>query len=91
MISDKDIEEYIPYGKKTTISIEDYNAGYAALFDVYGFKIVGESKKQLCLLGDDMKAVFIIFGLSKIVIHEKDIHCFYGKHGKFSTLRTDRI
>ena len=60
MIREKEIEEYIPKGKKTTITIEDYNAGYAAIFDVYGFKIVGKSKNHLCLLDDNMKTVFMI-------------------------------
>lgn len=91
LIREKEIEEYIPKGKKTTITIEDYNAGYAAIFDVYGFKIVGKSKNHLCLLDDNMKTVFIIFNISKAVSQGEDIHCLYGKHGKFATLRTDRI
>lgn len=39
LIGEKEIEEYIPKGKKTTITIDDCLAGYALKFEAYDRKI----------------------------------------------------
>jgi hypothetical protein len=39
LIREKEIEEYIPKGKKTTITIDDCLAGYALKFEAYDRKI----------------------------------------------------
>lgn len=51
LIREKEIEEYIPKGKKTTITIDDCLAGYALKFEAYGFRLIGSNKDNICFYG----------------------------------------
>lgn len=51
MIREKEIEEYIPKGKKTTITIDDCLSGYALKFEAYGFRLIGSNKDNICFYG----------------------------------------
>ena len=48
LIREKEIEEYIPKGKKTTITIDDCLSGYALKFEAYGFRLIGSNKDNIC-------------------------------------------
>ena len=51
LIREKEIEEYIPKGKKTTITIDDCLSGYALKFEAYGFRLIGSNKDNICFYG----------------------------------------
>ena len=80
LIREKEIEEYIPKGKKTTITIDDCLSGYALKFEAYGFRLIGSNKDNICFYGKNTKQI-----LSYIMLRISDL--------KMETIRycTDRI
>lgn len=89
MIREKQIEEYIPRGGRTEVTIDDCFAGYAVKFVVCSFSILGSRRNILCLTGEDKKAAFVLLNISEAIPEEDELLIYYGKDGRYVSMKTE--
>ena len=87
MIREKEIEEYIPKGKKTTITIDDCLSGYALKFEVYGFRLIGSNKDNICFYGKNNETNFVLYNVTDFRFKNGDYKILYGQNNSFVRLR----
>ena len=78
LIREKEIEEYIPKGKKTTITIDDCLSGYALKFEAYGFRLIGSNKDNI-----------VLYNVTDLRFKNGDYKILYGQNNSFVRLRAE--
>ena len=89
MIREKQIEEYIPSGRKTEVTIDDCFAGYAVKFVVCSFSILGSRQNTLCLMGEDRAVAFVLLNIIEAIPEEDELLIYYGKDGRYVSMKTE--
>lgn len=89
MIREKEIEEYIPKGKKTTITIDDCLSGYALKFEAYGFRLIGSNKDNICFYGKNNETNFVPYNVTDLRFKNGDYKILYGQNNSFVRLRAE--
>ena len=89
MIREKEIEEYIPKGKKTTITIDDCLSGYALKFEAYGFRLIGSNKDNICFYGKYNETNFVLYNVTDLRFKNGDYKILYGQNNSFVRLRAE--
>ena len=86
LIREKEIEEYIPKGKKTTITIDDCLSGYALKFEAYGFRLIGSNKDNICFYGKNNETNFVLYNVTDLRFKNGDYKILYGQNNSFVRL-----
>ena len=89
MIREKEIEEYIPKGKKTTITIDDCLSGYALKFEAYGFRLIGSNKDNICFYVKNNETNFVLYNVTDLRFKNGDYKILYGQNNSFVRLRAE--
>ena len=89
LIREKEIEEYIPKGKKTTITIDDCLSGYALKFEASGFRLIGSNKDNICFYGKNNEANFVLYNVTDLRFKNGDYKILYGQNNSFVRLRAE--
>ena len=89
MIREKEIEEYIPKGKKTTITIDDCLSGYALKFEAFGFRLIGSNKDNIWFYGKNNEANFVLYNVTDLRFKNGDYKILYGQNNSFVRLRAE--
>ena len=89
MIREKEIEEYIPKGKKTTITIDDCLSGYALKFEAYGFRLIGSNKDNICFYGKNNETNCVLYNVTDLRFKNGDYKILYGQNNSFVRLRAE--
>ena len=89
MIREDVLEEYIPRGRKTKLKVDDCFTGIMAMLDIYSFKIIKGSQHHLCLKGKNNEPCFMLLNISDLIIDGEELLLYYGKDGKYISLRAE--
>ena len=89
MIREKEIEEYIPKGKKTKLKIDDCFTGYMANIETYGLKMCSESVSHLCFKDKYDNPLFVLLNVTDILIGDGEVLIFYGKNGNYVSVQCE--
>ena len=89
MIREKEIEEYIPKGKKTKLKIDDCFTGFMANIEAYGCKICSEGTIHLCFKSKTNEPLFVLLNVTDILIGDGELLIYYGKNKKYVSVQCE--
>lgn len=89
MIREKEIEEYIPKGKKTKLKIDDCFTGYMANIETYGCKLCCGGVNHLCFKNKKNEPLFILLNVTDILIGDGELLIYYGKNNRYISVQCE--